>query len=94
MEWFMYVLSASLLLFGLFIIVSNYIRQITNFKNRNRESAKWSSPAPLVGPIFVIVGYSGLPFEFSNFIFLAIILDPDTLLTILSLPYLIKGLLK
>ena len=94
MQWLIYLLYASFILFGLFIILSNYLRQITNFKNRNIEGAKWSSPAPFVGPIFVIIGYSGLPFEFSSFIFFVIILDPDTLLTIFSIPYFIKGLLK
>jgi len=94
MEWFIYIISASILLFGLFILFSNYLRQITNFKNRNKENAKWSSPAPFVGPVFVILGYSWLPFEFSNFIFFVIIFDPDTLLTLLSIPYLIKGFFK
>ncbi len=94
MESFTYFLGAALLLFGSFIIFSNYIRQITNFNNRNKENAQWSSPTPLVGPMFIILGYSVLPFEFSNLIFLVMILDPDTLIAILSIPYLIKGLLE
>ena len=92
MELFIYFLGASFLLLGSFIIFSNYVRQITNFSNRHKENAKWSSPTPLVGPMFIIIGYTILPFEFSNLIFLVLILDPDTLIAILSIPYIIKGL--
>lgn len=82
------------LLFGIFIILSNYIRQIKNYQNQNKEDAKYSSPAPFVGPVFVIIGYSALPLEFSNLIFFIIVLDPDTLLILFSLPYFFKGLKK
>jgi hypothetical protein len=82
------VFASALLLFGLFIVITNYVRQIANFRNRKGH---WSSPAPIVGPLFIIVGYSALPFEFSNWIFLAVVLDPDTVITVISLPYLIKA---
>jgi uncharacterized membrane protein HdeD (DUF308 family) len=83
--------GGALLLFGLFIVLASYVRQITNFRNRKKENGKWSSPAPFVGPVFVVVGYAALPFEFSSWIFLIIVLDPDTLITIVGLPYLIKA---
>jgi len=86
--------GAFFLLFGCFIIFSNYIRQIKNYKDQNKEHASYSSPAPFAGPIFVIVGYSVLPLEFSNLIFFVIALDPDTLIILLSLPYFFKGLKK
>ena len=86
-----YLLAGALLLFGLFIVVTNYVRLIANYRNR-KEGGHWSSPAPIVGPLFIIVGYSVLPFEFSNWIFLAIILDPDTVITVIGLPHLIKAL--
>jgi len=79
------------LLFGLFIVVSNYVRQVSNYRNSKKENGKWSSPAPFVGPIFIIVGYAALPFEFSGWIFLAIVLDPDTFIMIVGLPHLIKA---
>jgi hypothetical protein len=85
------VLASALLLFGLFIVITNYVRQIANFRNGKKEG-HWSSPAPIVGPLFIIVGYSALPFEFSNWIFLAVVLDPDTVITVISLPYLIRAL--
>jgi len=85
-------LGFSSLLLGLFIIFSNYARQLTNFRNRNKENAKHSSIAPLFGPLFIIVGYSMLPFEFSNFVFFVIVVDPDTVIAILSIPYFFKGL--
>ena len=86
-----YLFAGALLLFGLFIVVTNYVRLIANYRNR-KEGGRWSSPAPIVGPLIIIVGYSLLPFEFSNWIFLAIILDPDTVITVIGLPHLIKAL--
>lgn len=92
MELLKYLIGGSLHLFGLFIVFASYVRQITNYRNRNKEDAPYSSPAPIVGPLFIIVGYMALPFEFSNWIFLVILLDPDTLITLVGLPYLIKAL--
>ncbi len=92
MELLKYVFGGALLLFGLFIVLANYVRQVTNFRNRKKENGKWSSPAPFVGPIFVVVGYSALPFEYTPWLFLIFLLDPDTVITIIFLPYLIKGL--
>ena len=68
------------------------VMQVTNFRNRDKENGQWSSPAPFIGPVLIVVGYSALPIEFSKWIFLVIVLDPDTVVTILSIPYLIKGL--
>lgn len=92
MEVLRYLLGGASVLGGTLIIIASYLRQISNFRNRNKENGKWSSPAPFFGPLLVIVGYSALPFEFSGWIFLVIVLDPDTVLTILSIPWLIKGL--
>ena len=92
MELLKHLFGGALLLFGLFIVLTSYVRQITNFRNRKRENGKWSSPAPFVGPVFVVVGYAALPFEFTPWIFLIFVLDPDTLITIVGLPYLIKAL--
>jgi len=82
----------ALLVVGALIICAGYVRQIMNFRNRHKKDGSWSSPAPFIGPILVIVGYSGLPVEFSKWIFLVIVLDPDTMVTVLSLRYLFKGL--
>jgi hypothetical protein len=92
MELAKYILGGALLLFGLFIVVTNYARQISNFRSGKKENGRWSSPAPLVGPLFTIIGYLILPFEFSGWILLVIVLDPDTVITILGIPYLIKAL--
>ena len=91
MESLKFLFGSALLLFGIFIIFTSYVRHITNHRNRNKKDAPYSSPAPIVGPLFVIVGYTALPFEFSNWIFLVILLDPDTLITLVGLPYLIKA---
>jgi len=91
-ELLRYGLGIASLLCGALIILASYVRQISNFKNRHNEKGQWSSPAPFFGPLLVIVGYSVLPIEFSSWIFLVVVLDPDTVLTILSIPYLFKGL--
>ncbi len=85
------IVGGALLAFGLFVISMNYLRQYANFKNRNNEEARHSSAAPFVGPVFVMGGYVLLPFEYSNWIYLVLLLDPDTLLILLSIPYLVKG---
>lgn len=77
---------------GALIVLASYMRQISNFKNRHKENATWSSPVPFFGPLFVIVGYFVLPIEFTAWIFLVVALDPDTVVTVVSIPYLIKGL--
>ena len=88
-----YILGGSLLFLGGLIIVANCIRQITNFRNRNREDAP-RSPAPFVGPVFVIAGYALLPVPFSAWVFLALLADPDTVITVISLPWFFMGLRK
>ncbi len=91
MELLRYFFGGALLLFGIFIVISNYVRQFTNYRNSKKKNGKWSSSAPFVGPIFVVVGYAALLFEFTPWIFLIFVLDPDTLITIIGLPYLIKA---
>ncbi len=91
MELLKHVFGGALLLFGSFIVFASYVRQITNYRNSKKKNGKWSSPAPFVGPIFFVVGYATLPFDFTPWIFLIFVLDPDTLITIIGLPYLIKA---
>lgn len=84
-----YVLGGALLSLGIFFIFINYARQITNFIHRKQEGYNWSSPKPLVGPLLVIVGSYALPINISDWIFLVLLLDPDTLLVIVSIPYML-----
>ena len=84
--------GGALVVLGSLIIFASYVRQIRNFNNRHRKDRPWSSPVPFIGPLLVIAGYSGLPVEFSKWIFLVIVLDPDTMITLLNLRYLFKGL--
>ena len=91
METLWHLMGSVFLLFGLFIVFTNYMRQISNYRNSKKENGKWSSPAPFIGPVFIIVGYAALPFEFTGWIFLAIVLDPDSVIMIIGLPHLIKA---
>jgi hypothetical protein len=81
------ILGVVLVLIGIVIVGGNYYRQIMNFINRHTKDRGWSSPIPFVGPLFIIMGYSMMPFDFWIGLFWVIVLDPDTMLTLLSLPY-------
>ncbi len=94
MELLRYLLGSASLLCGVLIVFASYVRQVSNFTNKSKENGKWSSPAPFVGPVLVVVGYATLPIEFSSWILLVFVLDPDTVLTVLSIPYLFKGIRK
>ena len=50
--------------------------------------------SPFIGPVLVILGYFALPIEFSKWTLLVIVFDPDTVVTISSIPYLFKALRK
>ena len=91
MEVLRYFFGGALLLFGVFVVVTNYVRQISNIR-KSKISGRWSSPAPIVGPLLFILGYAALPVEFSKWVFLVIVIDPDTVITVLALPSLVKAL--
>jgi hypothetical protein len=93
-ELFSYVPGTVFLLIGSLIMFASYVRQISNYRNRYRQGRRWSSPAPFIGPVLVILGNFALPIEFSKWILLVIVFDPDTVVTILSIPYLFKALRK
>jgi hypothetical protein len=86
------IFGGLLILAGALIIVANYARQVSNF--RNRKGGRWSSPAPFVGPLFLIVGYNALPLPMSDWIFIVALVDPDTVIVVLSVPLLIIRLLR
>ncbi len=92
MDFLQTILGLGLLLFGLFIIVCSYIRQVQNHKNRNNPEASYSSPAPFIGPILVIVGLTLVSVELSPWMLLLFLLDPDTVLIVVGLIWLLfKG---
>lgn len=91
MDTLRYVLGGLLLIFGAVIVSVNYARQISNFRNRKKDG-HWSSPFPIIGPLLIVVGYSALPIGFSKWVFLAFVLDPDTVAAVLSLPFLVRAL--
>jgi hypothetical protein len=92
MDFLMKVFGLVLTLFGIFIIVAAYIRQINNYKFGKTGQGKHSSPAPFIGPIFMIVGISLMQFELSGWIWMLFLLDPDTIVTLISLPEFFKQL--
>ena len=92
METLRYLLGSAFLLSGAYIVIASYVRQITNFRNRNSENGHWSSPVPFIGPLLVVGGYFILPIEFSTWIFLIFVLDPDTVIIVLSIPHLVRSL--
>lgn len=92
MDFLTKILGLALTAFGGFIIVSAYIRQFHNYKVRKTGVGKHSSPAPFIGPIFVIVGLTLLSVKLSVWVWLLFLIDPDTVVIVLSLPMLIKRL--
>ena len=92
MDFLTAILGGGLLLFGLFVIFCSYSRQIQNFRNRGRANAPWSSPAPFIGPIFVLVGLTMMSVSLPAWSLLLFVLDPDTVIVIVSLPALVVKL--
>jgi len=92
MDIFRFVLGGVFLLAGALIVLASYVRQISNCLNRYKKDWRYSSPAPFIGPMLIILGYFALPIEFSIWIFLILLLDPDTVIAILSIPHLIKAI--
>jgi len=90
MAIFQYIIGFILITFGILLLIINYGRLIHNLLPKYKKQG-WVSPTPLIVPFLIIVGYLILPIKFNNLIFLIIIIDPDTLLTIISLPWLIKN---
>lgn len=93
MDFLMEIVYAAMVLFGLFIIGCSYSRQIYNYRNRGRPDAPWSSPAPFIGPIFVLVGLSALSVDLSAWSLLLFALDPDTVIVVAGLPVLFLKLI-
>ncbi len=89
MDFLQTILGFGLLLFGSFIIFCSYSRQVLNYKNRHNPKASYSSPAPFIGPIFVIVGLTMLSVELSPWILLVFLLDPDTVMIVAGLIWLL-----
>ena len=90
MDSIRYVLGTICLLAGTLIVVASYVRQIRNYRNRNKNGHRWSSPAPFIGPALIIAGYFVLPVTFCYWLLLVFALDPDTMVTVLSIPLVFK----
>lgn len=81
-----------LLIFGIYFIGLNYVRQITNYRNRKQGIDKHSSPAPFIGPLAFFFGWLFFFNSMNRGVFLVFLLDPDTVMVAIGLPYAIwKG---
>ncbi|MEE8405310.1 MAG: hypothetical protein V3S17_07955 [candidate division Zixibacteria bacterium] len=89
MDFLLTILGLGLLAFGSFIIVCSYLRQVQNHKNRDNPKASYSSPAPFVGPILVILGLTLVSVELSPWMLLLFVLDPDTVMVVTGLIWLL-----
>jgi hypothetical protein len=92
MDFLKAIFGGGLLLFGLFVIFCSYSRQIQNFRNRGRANTPWSSPAPFIGPIFVLVGLTMMSVDLPAWSLLLFVADPDTVIVVVSLPALLVKL--
>ena len=95
MELVQYILGSLLILLGLYLITLNYIRLIKNLQRSRRPGiGNWSSPMPIVGPLMVLLGSVVLPLHFSWWVLIAFLVDPDTILFVISLPYLVLSFIR
>lgn len=94
MEFLKIAMATLFVLFGLFIIVCSWVRQVGNARARKDPGRKWSSPVPFFGPILCIVGYANLPLPFSGWAFLLFAVDPDTVVTLAGILYLLTMRLR
>jgi len=94
MDYLKGFLGGLLLLSGLYVIGCSYIRQLRNYRNRNRRGYSWSSPVPFVGPLLAVIGWVILPTNLSAWVLLVFVVDPDTVVFALSLPVLLHRLLS
>ena len=86
------IMGILMVLFGIYILGMNWHGQIQNYRNKKKGIKKYSSPLPFIGPILICVGYNFAGFPFTGLIFLAFLRDPDTVLTILGIPWFFIGL--
>ncbi|MEE8472387.1 MAG: ADP-ribosylglycohydrolase family protein [Dehalococcoidia bacterium] len=94
MELLRNILGGLVVLLGLSVIAMSYIRQIRNILNSRRGTGGWSSPAPLVGPVLVVLGGWLLPLHFGWWVLIAFLVDPDTVIVLIGLPWLFRGLVE
>jgi len=88
------IIGAIFIFYGSLIILQNYTRQFNNAKNAKMKNGKHSSAAPFIGPIGIILGFLIFPVKFSPLIFLVFVIDPDTVLIVKSIPFLIKEFIR
>jgi uncharacterized membrane protein YkvA (DUF1232 family) len=94
MEILSFILGALLIVYGSCLLVLNFLRQLNNYRNRKNKRNGWSSPAPLIAPIIIVLGYFVLPIDFNPIVLIVFLLDADTVLLFLGIPVLLFQLLK
>ena len=88
----MKITASLMVLLGIYIVAMNCYAQLQNYRNKKRGIEKFISPLPFIGPILICFGYNLFGLPFNGLIFLVFLLDPGTLITIISLPWLFIGL--
>jgi len=83
-----------LTILGSLIILVNYVRLISNFIHVRKKTGQHSSIAPIVGPVLIIFGYWLWVPKFNPFILFVLVLDPDTVITVGSLFWLLIQKIK
>ncbi len=94
MEILRYILGSLFVLFGLYGITLSYIRQITNYRHIRQGIDSWSSPTPFLGPLAILIGSLVLPLQFGWWILFVFLVDPDTIIALISLPPLIRDIIR
>jgi hypothetical protein len=82
------------LIAGISIVACNYLYLWMNYGNRKRNINNFNSLIPLFGALFLLVGSFMLLIKFRIYFLLVFVLDPGTLILLLSMPKLIRDLIK
>ena len=85
-----WIIGIILMGFGIFVSLFGPYRTYINKKNQKNNVDKHMSMAPILGTGSFVLGYLTLPIVFSYYAFLILLLDWDTVLLIIYIPFIVK----
>ena len=79
--------GGALLLLGGYISVFGFARQIINARNQAKGVDRYISGTPPMGPLFFLFGWYVSPLAWSNWALLIFVVEVDTAMMAIFLPY-------
>lgn len=87
--YFRWSISLILVFLGVWVILGNYVMIYKSIRTR-----KFHSLIPMFGAIFVLLAILVSPLTFRMYYLFIALLDPGTIVTIISIPVLIKAFIS